>query len=187
MRKLTVLSLVACVLLISFSGSHAQVYNTAQKLKSGTFRLCVAPLALVSGGDVDPGIYVLGGIGVTGMMDLYFSTRVANDYTNFGVGMQWALVKGAPALSLTTGAHLGPGIGIDGTFDMTFPAGGSVVLYGGLDLDIDFNHSNMVVPAWLFLGPRVQIKRNATLYLEVDIGMTREAPDILGLGLSFYL
>jgi hypothetical protein len=187
MRKFIASSVIASVLLLS-GASHAQVYNTAQKLKQGTFRLCVAPLVLVNSGDAYPGMYVLGGVGVTSAMDLYVSTRVAsNDRSNFGIGFQWALIKGTPALSLTTGGHIGPNIGIDGTFDAAFSIGNSVVLYGGLDMDVDFKPGETTVPAWLFIGPRIQIRRNTTLFLEVDVGVPQETPSILGLGLSFYL
>jgi hypothetical protein len=39
----------------------------------------------------------------------------------------------------------------------------------------------------VFFGPRVQIRRNATLYMEVDIGIAHDTPNMMGLGLSFYL
>ena len=186
MRKLIVSSVIASVLLLSVA-AHAQVYNTAQKLKSGTFRLCTAPLLIVDHGDVNAGLYVLGGAGVTSIMDLYLHTRIAgDDLANFGVDLQWALIKGTPALSLSTGGHVGPDIGIDGTLDMAFPVGNSVVLYSGLDVDIDFAPHDITVPLWVFIGPRIQIRRNTTLFLEVDIGL-QEAPSILGLGFSFYL
>jgi hypothetical protein len=187
MRKLIVSTVIALGLLLP-TASHAQVYNTAQKMKNGVFRFCIAPLILVENGDADPGMYLLGGVGLTRTLDLYLSTRVANrDRSNFGVGLQWAIVKGIPALSLTTGGHVGPDIGIDGTFDLSFSLGNSVVLYGGLDMDVDFHDNGTVVPAWIFIGPKVQIRRNTTLYLEIDIGMTEATPSILGLGLGFYL
>jgi hypothetical protein len=187
MRKLIVSSAIACVMLLS-AASHAQVYNTAQKLKGGTFRLCTAPLLIVNHGDINAGLYLLGGIGVTRIMDFYLHTRVAgSDLANFGADLQWALIKGTPALSLSTGLHVGPNIGIDGTLDMAFPVGNSVVLYGGLDMDIDFTPGDIAVPAWVFIGPRVQIRRNTTLFMEADIGITHYTPSIVGLGLSFYL
>jgi hypothetical protein len=186
MRKLIVSSVIASVLLLS-AASHAQVYNTAQKLKMGTFRLCTAPILIVDHSDVRAGLYVLGGVGITRIMDLYLHTRIAgNDLANFGVDLQWALIKGTPALSLSTGGHVGPEIGIDGTLDMAFPVGNSVVLYGGLDIDIDFVPDDIMVPAWVFIGPRIQIRRNTTLFMEVDIGL-QDAPSMLGLGFSFYL
>jgi hypothetical protein len=187
MRKVIVSSVIASVFLLSVT-SHAQVYNTAQKLKSGTFRLCVAPLLIDDHSDINAGLYVLGGVGVTRIMDIYLHTRVAgDDLANFGADLQWALIKGSPSLSLSTGAHVGPDIGIDGTLDMAFPVGNSVVLYCGLDVDIDFAQDVILAPAWVFIGPRVQIRRNTTLFMEVDIGMTRDTPSILGLGFSFYL
>ncbi|MBN2189185.1 MAG: hypothetical protein JW699_07010 [Chitinispirillaceae bacterium] len=187
MRKLIISSVIACVMLLA-AAAQAQVYNTAQKLKGGTFRLCTAPLLIVDRSNINAGLYLLGGVGVTRIMDLYLHTRVAgSDLANFGVDLQWALIKGTPALSLSTGAHVGPEIGIDGTLDMAFPVGNSVVLYGGLDMDIDFTPGDIMVPAWVFIGPRVQIRRNTTLFMEVDIGVTLETPSILGLGFSFYL
>ena len=187
MRRLIVSFAFVCIMLLS-SVSNAQVYNTAQKLKGGTFRLCIAPLVLVDNGNTDLGMYVLGGVGVTSAMDLYLSTRVASqNRSNFGVGLQWALVKGTPALSLTTGCHIGPNIGVDGTFDVAFPVGKTVVLYGGLDMDIDFDHSGTTASPWIFIGPRIQIRKNTTLFMEVDIGVTQETPSMLGLGFSFYL
>jgi hypothetical protein len=187
MRKITVPAVVVA-LMLSVAASHAQVYNTAQKLREGTFRLCLAPLLVVDNGDVSPGMYALGGFGVTKAMDLYFTTRLASDNrSNFGFDLQWVLARGTPALSLTTGAHVSPGIGIDGTLDIAFPVGNSVVLYGGGDMDIDFHDGETTVPVWLFFGPRVQIRRNVTLFMEVDLGLTDSAPSMLGLGLSFYL
>jgi hypothetical protein len=187
MRRSIVSSAIAFVMLL-FVISDAQVFNTAQKLKQGTFRLCIAPLLLVDNGNPDLGMYVLGGVGVTRVMDLYVSSRLASqNRSNFGVGLQWALIKGTPALSLTTGGHIGPNIGIDGTFDIAFPVGSSVVLYSGLDMDLDFNHSETTTSAWIFIGPRVQIRKNTTLFLEVDVGIPQETPSIFGLGLSFYL
>jgi hypothetical protein len=187
MRKIIVSSAIGCVMLFS-AASHGQVYNTAQKLKTGTFRLCFAPLLIDNNSDINAGLYVLGGVGVTRIMDLYLHTRIAgNDLANFGVDLQWAILKGTPALSLSTGAHVGPDIGIDGTLDMAFPVGNSVVVYGGLDVDLDFVPNDIKIPLWVFIGPRVQIRRNTTLFLEVDIGATRDTPSILGLGLSFYL
>lgn len=187
MRKTTVAAFAAALMLSSIT-LHAQVYNTAQKLREGAFRLCVAPLLLVDDG-VGLGMYVvLGGFGVTHSMDLYFDTRIASDsLSNFGVDLQWALVRGSPALSLTTGVHVAKHLGLDGTLDIAFPAGNSVVLYGGLDADIDFVEGNTVVPAWLFFGPRISLRRNTTLFMEVDLSMTHLAPSIFGLGLSFYL
>jgi hypothetical protein len=187
MRKLTVSAVVAGVMLFS-AASHAQVYNTAQKLREGAFRLCFAPLLLVEGGSSDLGLYALGGFGVTNFMDLYFNTRIAsNNRSNFGADLQWVLVRGTPALSLSTGAHVSDHLGIDGTLDCTFPVSSTVVLYGGLDMDIEFINSETTVPAWVFLGPRIQIRRNTTLFMEVDLGVTDYAPSIFGLGLSFYL
>ena len=188
MRRIVVSSVIACVLLLSVA-SHAQVYNTAQKLKSGTSRLCIAPLLLTQNSGISPGLYVLGGVGVTSIMDLYLTSRIADDNrSNFGVDIQWALVKGTPSLSFSTGGHVGPGIGVDGTLDLAFPVGNTVVLYGGLDMDVDFQlNEGTTVPVWVFLGPRIQIRRNTTLFLEVDIGVTNVTPSILGLGFSFYL
>jgi len=187
MRKLTISAIVASVMLFSAT-SYAQVYNTAQKLREGAVRLCFAPLLLVQGGNVDPGFYALGGFGVTKDLDLYFNARLAsNDRSYFGADLQWALIRDNPALSLSTGAHVSDHLGIDGTLDLAFPVGNTVVLYGGLDVNIEFAGGETFVPAWLFFGPRVQIRRNTTLFMEIDLGITDVAPSIFGLGLSFYL
>ena len=105
MRKITVSAVVVAIMLFSIA-SHAQVYNTAQKLREGTFRLCIAPILLVDGG-VSPGIYALGGASITHEIDLYGNVRLANNGRSFlGIDLQWALARGTPALSLTTGAHV---------------------------------------------------------------------------------
>lgn len=186
MRKLTVSAVAACVMIFSAT-SHAQVYNTAQKLRDGSFRIGIAPILLVDG-DVSPGLYALGGFSATKDMDLYFNTRLAtNSRSYLGVDMQWSLVRSNPALSLTTGAHVSDHIGIDGTLDLAFPVGRTVVLYGGLDMDIEFANGATAVPAWLFFGPRIFIHRNTALFMEIDLAVTDAAPSIFGLGLSFYL
>jgi hypothetical protein len=70
MRKLIVSSVIASVLLLSVA-SHAQVYNTAQKLKSGTFRLCTAPILIVDHQDGNAGHSERAGDGITRSRDLY--------------------------------------------------------------------------------------------------------------------
>lgn len=186
MRRITVSAVVAAIMLFSIA-SHAQVYNTAQKLREGTFRLCIAPILLVDGG-VSPGIYALGGASITHEIDLYGNVRLANNGRSFlGIDLQWALARGTPALSLTTGAHVSDNIGLDGTLDLAFPVGRTVVIYGGLDADIDFTTGATTVPAWFFFGPRISLHRNTALFMEIDLGMTESAPSIFGLGLSFYL
>lgn len=186
MRKTAIASIVAFTLLFSLTSS-AQVYNTAQKLKGGAFHLGIAPILLVNG-DVSPGIFFLGGVGVTHTLDLYINGRFAeNDGSYFGVDLQWALLKSAPFLSLITGAHVGQNLSVDATIDLTFPLGNTVVVYGGLDVNIEFPRDEVVVPAWLFFGPRIYIRRSVAIFMEIDLGLTDYAPSIFGLGFGFYL
>ncbi len=185
MRKTATPFIVAFIMLFSLTSS-GQIYNTAQKLKDGAFHLGIAPILLVNG-DVSPGLYFLGGVGITHSLDLYINGRFANnDRSYFGVDLQWALLQSSPYLSLITGAHVGHNLGLDATLDLTFPLGNTVVLYGGLDMDIEFPDNDITVPAWLFFGPRIYIRRNTALFMEVDLGLTDITPSIFGLGLGFY-
>jgi hypothetical protein len=197
MRKTTIAGAVIFTLLFSLTSS-AQVYNTAQKLKIGAYHLGIAPILLVNG-DVSPGIFFLGGVGVTHSLDLYINGRFTEHDPYFGVDLQWALLKSAPFLSLITGAHVGHNLSVDATIDLTFPVGNTVVVYGGLDVNIEFPHNNVsdgntasqhgdvIVPAWLFFGPRIYIRKSVALFMEIDLGITQYAPSIFGLGLGFYL
>ena len=185
MRKTTIAGTVIFTLLFSLTSS-AQVYNTAQKLKISAFHLGIAPILMVDG-DVSPGIFLLGGVGITHSLDLYINGRFAENDPYFGVDLQWALLKSAPFLSLITGAHVGQNLSVDATIDLTFPVGNTVVVYGGLDVNIEFPHNEVVVPAWLFFGPRIYIRKSVALFMEVDLGITQYAPSIFGLGLGFYL
>ena len=122
------------------------------KTQRGHVRLCIAPILLVDGGVRSGAFLSLGGASITHEIDLYGNVRLANNGRSFllGIDLQWALARGTPALSLTTGAHVSDNIGLDGTLDLAFPVGRTVVIYGGLDADIDFTTGATTVPPGFF-------------------------------------
>jgi len=176
--------LFVCVL-ISFQIVNAQVQNSAGTLRPGRFSLGIAPLLFVDGGD-DIGLYLHGGVGITRNMDLSLKFRLNNNDTYFGGDLEFALLKGIPTLSLAAGMHAYNKMGIDMTFNLTFPIRRIASLYGCLDLDVEFNDHDTYFPLWGVIGFEVMARRHLGILMEIDVGITKWAYNMFGIGLCVY-
>jgi hypothetical protein len=186
MRKSSIATAVFFMLLMS-TAVPAQVFRTADPIRNGEFHLGVAPLLLVNGG-THAGLFLYGGLGVTNDIGLYLNTRLANNNLSyFGLDLDWSLIRGAPSLSLITGVHVSHPIALEGTLNITFPIRHVLDLYMGVDMDVEITHGDTYVPVWFFMGPQIPIQRNVVLLLEVGLGITDPAPNIIGVGLGFFL
>jgi hypothetical protein len=179
--------LIACLFFLSLSTAvPAQVFRTADPVRNGEFQLGVAPLLIVNGG-THAGLFLYGGLGVTHDIGLYLNTRLANNMSYFGLDLDWSLVRGAPSLSLITGVHVSHPLALEGALNLTFPIGHVCDLYMGVDMDVEITHGDTFIPVWFFFGPQIPIQRNVAFILEVGLGITDPAPNIIGAGLVFFL
>lgn len=181
MRKII---LFVCVL-ISFQVVSAQVHNSAGTLRGGKFSIEVAPVFFVDANS-DVGLFLQGGIGLTRSMDLSLKFSLNNNDIYFGGDIEFALVSGTPALSLALGMHSYNKMGIDMALNLTIPIRKIVSIYGCLDFDVEFTGDDTYFPLWGVIGFEVMVRRHLGILMEMDIGITDPAPNMLGIGLCVY-
>jgi hypothetical protein len=173
-------------ILLLFTFLNAQVFNTAQTLRSGKFNLGLEPTIYDMAGDNETSLFIHGGYGISRGLDLGIKLGLGMNNTYFGADLEWMLRSLSPYISISAGAHIFNDLGIDGTLNITFPISKQVWLYSGLDMDIVFAENDTHIPFWLPVGIEVGIKRNMTLILEVEVGLNDDAYNIFGGGINFY-
>lgn len=172
------------ILLFMFSLLHAQVFNTAQTLRTGTLTLGLEPVIYDTGNN-DAALFIHGGYGISRGLDLGIKLGLGLDDTYFGADLEWLLRGVSPYISVSAGAHMYHDVGIDGTLNITFPLSRQVWLYSGLDMDVVFSEDTGI-PLWLPIGLEVGIRKNMTLILEVEAALNDDAYNIFGGGINFY-
>jgi len=181
MRKI-----VVGVIVLSFMGSsYCQVCNSASTLRPGQFSIGIAPIIYVDYGR-DVGLFLNGGVGITRSIDLSLKLILNDNLTYFGGDLEFAILKGMPTISLAAGMHAYNNVGIDATFNLTFPIRGIVAIYCGLDNDIEFHDHGTSFPFWGFIGLQAMLRRHFGIFMEIDIGINDPAPNMLDLGLNVY-
>lgn len=169
------------LLLLGISSVNAQVMNSGQLLRTGRFGLTIAPCFYSPHRDIT--LDLNAGYGLTRSVDLNFNFNIGHR-TYFGADVEWGLLRGSPALSLTTGAHIYYDVGLDVTLNLGIPIGPAII-YTGIDADIEFAGDETYIPAWFFIGPEIPFRRNLSLIMELDIGINH-APHIFAIGLGIY-
>jgi hypothetical protein len=181
MRKMAIL----LCLLAGYTATSGQVCNSANTLRSGRFSLGIAPVMYVNYGN-DVGLYLNGGIGIAKQMDFSLKLLLNDNSTYFGGDFEFVLVGGVPTISLAAGMHAHGNLGVDATFNLSFPIRNVASLYGGLDSDIEFYDNATGFPLWGFFGFQVMMRRSLGLFMEIDIGVNDHAPDMFVLGLNIF-
>jgi len=188
--------LILILLLFVFT-SNAQVFNTAQTLKTGKFNIGLNPAVL----DEEFGFFLHSGYGISPGFDLGMRVGLGFPETYFGADLEWVLRGLSPYISVSAGGHSFGDVGLDGTLNFTFPINRQVQLYSGFDMDMNFvevkkfnqqtqqieDETETMIPMWLFIGTEIGFKRNMTILLEVEISMNDDAYNIFGGGINFYL
>lgn len=185
------------VFLLLVVSANAQVFNTAQTLKSSNFNIGLNPAIL----DEEFGFFLHGGYGISPGLDLGLKVGFGLPDTYFGADLEWVLRGVSPYISVSAGGHSFGDVGLDGTLNFTFPISRQVHLYSGLDMDINFGEvreyndqtqkyedkTETSLPVWFFIGAEIGFKRNMTILLEVEVSVSDDAYNIFGGGLNFYL
>jgi hypothetical protein len=191
MRKLILISLLFII------SVNAQVFNTAQTLKSNSVNIGLNPAVL----DEDFGFFLHGGYGISPGFDLGLKLGLGLPETYFGADFEWVLRGISPFISVAAGGHSFGDIGLDGTLNFTFPINRQVHFYSGMDMDINFveiekvnsqtqnieKETDTMIPLWLFVGTEIGFRKNMTILLEVEISLNADAYNIFGGGINFYL
>lgn len=193
MRKLVIIF----ILVLFVFSANAQVFNTAGTLKTKKANIGLNPAILEN----DLGFFLHGGYGISPGLDLGLKLGLGLPETYFGADVEWILRGISPYISVSAGGHTFGDVGLDGTLNFTFPINRQVNLYSGLDADLNFvkvktlnkqtnkweDETETQFPFWLFLGVEIGFRRNLTILIEAELGLTDEAYSIFGGGLNFYL
>lgn len=167
------------------AATFAQIFGTAQTMPRARFALTVAPLLVVHG-DMQPGLFATGGIGLTRGIDLGINARLSRGLSYVGADVEWRLLHRRGSISLATGMHGSDrGLGLELALNLSYPLRQVAVIYAGSRVDFEFGDHPVWTPVWVFLGTEIRISRGFGLLLEADIG-AYEAPHLFGLGGVFY-
>lgn len=175
-----ILSLIFVILIANTL--NAQVFNTANTLSKNKFSATGAPIFY------DGGMMLMGkiGYGIKYGSDIAM-TMGFGDVSYLGVDMEkvlsWEKLDNL-VMSFSSGVHYSNGFGIDGTLNLSIPLDKSLVLYGGVDMDLNLTNGSGL-PAWFFVGAEYGLKNRLTLLGEVDLGFN-DAGNMLGIGVCYY-
>lgn len=178
MMKKLLLSFLLSILLL---GASAQVLNTSEILKPGTFSIGVQPTILASGGT---NLMLFGhiGYGLTKGIDLTAKAGFLGGADYFGGDIEFALFNN---MSLSGGAHVWGDFGLDATYLITFDIAKNVDLYAGADADFNVG-GNFYTSLWIPFGVEVNLNKNMAFLMEADIGLTNSATHMFGGGIVVY-
>ena len=178
MRKM--LSFVLIILVTTVL--NAQVFNTANTLNKGKFSATGAPVFY------DGGMMLMGkvGYGLKYGNDLAV-TMGFGDISYLGIDaekvLSWDKLDNL-TISFASGVHYSKGFGLDGTLNLSVPLDKSLVMYGGVDMDLMLT-GNTGLPLYLFIGAEYNLKNRLTILGEVDLGVN-DAGNMLGIGVCYY-
>jgi len=192
---------VVFILLLLFSFSYGQIFNTARLLNNKQFSFSINPVLLNDLGKDDAGIFIQGEYGLLSGMQLLGRIGVGFDETYYGIMIEKSLVRSYPHISFSGGVHSFYDIGLDLNLNISVPLNKFVDLYGGLDSDFVFadkrtldvstdtwkKESDTKFLTWFFIGTEVVITRKMNLLFEAEIGIAEEAFNLFGTGVKFYL
>lgn len=159
----------------------AQVFNTSQTLKEGTFSFGIEPL-LIASGNGDLVLYGHAGYGLVSGVDLGLKMGVFGGSTYVGADVEFAFIK---HFSISAGAHATGIFGLDATLIGSFPLASNVNFYGGADMDLNFG-KDLTLPLWIPIGVEVNLNKNMAFLLEAIPGITQSAPHLIGGGVMVY-
>jgi hypothetical protein len=183
MRKAAIVG----VLVVTIQATlFAQVLNTASVLRSGLFSVSFAPVWHVEH-DNRLGLDIGAGVGIGHGADLAFKMMLENGGNNyFGGNVEFVLLQDVPVISLALGAHAYNDVGLDGTFNITFPIRQAVALYSGIDMDAEFHDGGQDFPLWVPVGLQVMLRRSLAIIMEIDIGAIEPADNRFALGMNVF-
>ncbi len=177
MKKLAII----IITLILGQKISAQVFNTAEILKQGTFSVGVEPMILARSGS-DYMLFAHVGYGLTKDIDIAAKAGVLGGANYLGGDMEVSFMKN---LSLSAGAHIWGDFGFDATLLGTYDLAKNVNLYGGLDGDLDFGN-RPYLNLWVPIGVEVALGNNMAFLMEASVGVTNSAPHMFGGGINVY-
>ena len=192
---------VLVVLLLFFSTSNAQIFNSANIINNKQFALSLNPMLINGLAEDDAGFFIQGEYGIGYGMQATSQLGLGFNETYFGIMIEKSIIRSAPMVSFSGGIHSFEDIGLDFTLNFSASLNKLVSLYVGIDSDLVFaekpnldistdewkKESDTKFLTWFFMGTEVILGKNITLLFETEIGIAEEAYNVFGTGLKFYL
>jgi hypothetical protein len=134
----------------------------------------------------DVGLYTAAGLGISRQLDFSVKACFHDKPVFVGGDIEYMILSGFPTISIALGMHKYNKLGLDGTFNLTFPIRQVASIYGGLDVDVEFRDHTTTVPLWGFVGLEVIVRKHLGIIVEIDPSITDPAWNMFGLGLAVY-
>lgn len=182
MRKLRLVLLFACLLVIPAATSSAQdfgIMESAETINQGNFKLRANPMLLFGrhGGDNDLGVAGILGYGFAPRFDVEGGVAIYDGVQFFGANAEFWVVKESPLdFSVAFGLHRRTGdltVDFNG-IDLTLLGGGHVSPHLELYAGLDFAFEGFGVPGdftQALLVPGLEYKVNDTIDLLAEFGI----------------
>jgi hypothetical protein len=133
------------------------------------------------------GMYLFGGYGIRNNVDFNVRYRYLKASNYLGANLKWGLKKtGKVNISLMTGAHYASYVGLDIGLSACFPVNNSLLIFTGLDSDINFN-INFERFFWLPLGIEMNLSPMVSIIVEADVPLVEFAPGVFSGGVLIYI
>lgn len=184
------------VSLFSIAG-YSQVFHSGKVLRSGRVSLGINPAYYSAVKDF--GVAFHGGYGLGNGFDLGLKALFGYGSDPYLEGnFEIALLRKAPFLSLTLGAHVQNDFGLNANFNSAIPLGGSADLYLGVDMQVNFykvrvwrngqweEETKTAVPVWLFVGAEWFLRKDITFLGELLFPVNDVDDTIISFGVNFY-
>jgi hypothetical protein len=177
MKKLV--TVIACLFIVN--QLFSQVFNTACTLKRGTFSLGLNPAYY----NDNLGLFLHGNAGLVSGVDLALKYGFLDGPDYIGADIEWAVLKGKPDVSITTGAHSRDYFGLDLAANLSFPLKDGISLYTGADTDLVFNN-DVDLLLWIPVGIEIDIRKQMSFLFEAEIPVNNIAFAVIDGGIMFY-
>lgn len=172
--------LITFCLALGFS-AMAQVFNTSETLKTGTFAIGIEPM-IIANGSSDFILFGHIGYGLAKDVDISAKAGILANLNYYGADVEFGFLKN---FSLSAGAHVWGDFGLDATFLASINIASNVDIYGGADLDLNFG-DDVYTNFWIPIGVEVELNKTMSFLMEASIGINNTAPHLFGGGVNVY-
>jgi|GEM_PF-258669 hypothetical protein len=191
-----ILFVLTIILALNIAEVKSQVFHSGKVLKSGRVSLGINPAYFSAVKDF--GVAFHGGYGLGDGYDLGIKTLFGYGDPYIEGNFEIALLRRAPFLSLTLGAHVQNDFGLNANFNTDITLGRSADLYLGIDMQVNFykakvwkngeweEETKTYVPVWLFVGAEWFLRRDITFLGEILFPVNDNDDTILSFGVNFY-
>ena len=171
--------------------------NSAETINPGNFKLAVFPTLILgkNGGDNVWGFAGMGGLGISGNVDIELKGALFKNFSYFGVDLEYWFYRGRNVnASVAVGWHItdskngSDSSGIDTALMVSTRPSKRLELYGGLKLSFDSikNTDSRIDLIHLLPGFEYRIAKDLDFLGEFGISLNEESRNYLSFGFAYY-